>query len=740
MTEAIVQDPRPLLAVLVSLVATVFIVASYRSPNVREGWTVLAAVAKFAIVASMLPRVLEGTVFEWTVVELLPDIAFVLRADALGMLFAFLASGLWIVTSFYSIGYMRGLEEANQTRYFAAFAVSLSATMGIAFAGNLVTIFVFYELLSIATYPLVAHDETPEARSAGRKYLAYTMFGGGVLVLAGTVMVYWLTGTVAFTAGGIGELASADPGLAMLAFFLLAIGFGVKAGIMPLHQWLPEAMVAPTPVSGLLHAVAVVKSGAFGVSRVVLDVFGPELVFDLSLPFGFSAGLVLSTVAAITLTAASLIALRKDHLKQRLAYSTVSQLSYIVLGLGLFGWYGLVGALLHIPAHAFMKLTLFFCAGNLHVATHTDYISEMAGIGKRMPLTMGAFTVASLGMAGIPLLAGFVSKYYMLIGGVRMGMELTPVAYYLVGALLLSGVLNVAYFWPVIYTAFFEAEADHDAKPLVDFRMGGERRSTLAATDGGRPDDASTDGGRPDDDDETDGDDENDDETDGDDETDDDAVDVDDVVESVEGDAGGSDGSPTADDDAGVPDDSEIPDAELDDLPTDEKGVVRPDFDTSERDFSEPAERVDTGDYAVDQKPSDADVPFGVGRGDAGHDGDDDHPADHDDDHPADHDDDHGVDTGGDDRDDHHGDDHDAGHHDDDHGVDHHGGPPPGGWDHLRGLEALRGRESTWFTLGPILTAMGLAVLLGVIPYEMGFLELIELIVDTRLPEGVARP
>jgi len=197
----------------------------------------------------MLPAVLDGAVFEWSLGAFLPGgIKFVLRADALGMLFAFLASGLWIVTSFYSIGYMRGNDEVNQTRYFAAFAVSLSATMGIAFAGNLVTIFVFYELLSIATYPLVAHDETDEARAAGRKYLAYTMFGGGVLVLAGTALVYLIAGNVSFTAGGIEELA-ADPGLAMLAFFLLAIGFGVKAG-MPLHQWLPEAMVAPTPVSG----------------------------------------------------------------------------------------------------------------------------------------------------------------------------------------------------------------------------------------------------------------------------------------------------------------------------------------------------------------------------------------------------------------------------------------------------------------------------------------------------------
>ena len=728
MTDAFISDPRPLLAVLVSFVAAFLIVASHRSPNVREGWTIAASVAKFAIVASMLPAVLDGAVFEWSLGAFLPGVEFALRADALGMLFAFLASGLWIVTSFYSIGYMRGNDETNQTRYFAAFAVSLSATMGIAFAGNLVTIFVFYEILSIATYPLVAHDETPEARSAGRKYLAYTMFGGGVLVLAGTALVYLIAGNVDFTAGGIQELANADPGLAMLAFFLLAIGFGVKAGIMPLHQWLPEAMVAPTPVSGLLHAVAVVKSGAFGVSRVVLDVFGPELVFDLSLPFGFSAGLALSTIGAITLTAASIIALRKDHLKQRLAYSTVSQLSYIILGLGLFGWYGLVGALLHIPAHAFMKLTLFFCAGNLHVSTHTDYISEMAGIGKRMPLTMGAFTVASLGMAGIPLLAGFVSKYYMLIGGIRMGAELTPVAYYLVGALLLSGVLNIAYFWPVIYTAFFEAEDAHDAKPLVDFRMGGESRSTLAAADGGRAgDDAATDGGRPEDE----SDDSENDETEED--VDDAEADIDDVVESAEsGSPADAEQTESAGDDAELPDDSDIPDAGLDDLPTDEEGVVRPDFNTSERDFSDPAERVDTGDYAVDSRPSDADVPFGVGRGDESADRAE---ADAVEGDAAEADVDAAVEARRDD-----GESHGESHDDGNDRHDHAGGPPAGGWRHIDGLDALCGRESSWFTLGPILTAMSLAVLLGVIPYEMGFLELIELIVDTRLPEGVMRP
>ncbi len=595
-----IEDPRPLAAVLVSFVATFGILAAHRHPDIREGVTIVAALAKFGIVASMLPGVMDGTVYESNIGTFIAGIDFTLRADPLGMLFAFLASGLWIITSFYSIGYMRGLDEPGQTRYFASFAVSLSATMGIAFAGNLLTIFIFYELLSIATYPLVAHDEDDRSRSAGRKYLAYTMFGGGVLVLAGTVLVFWLAGSVTFTAGGIEGLAAVDPMWGRLAFVLLAVGFGVKAGLMPLHQWLPEAMVAPTPVSGLLHAVAVVKSGAFGVARVVLDVFGPELAYELGI------AVVVSSLAAFTLLAASFIAIRKDHLKQRLAYSTVSQLSYIVLGLGIFGWYGLIGALLHIPAHAFMKLTLFFCAGAIHVETHTDYISKMAGIGKRMPVTLGAFALAAAGMAGIPLFAGFVSKYYLLIGGFEMG----GIALYLAGALLVSGVLNIVYFWPVVYTAFFEAEDAHDAKPLVDFRPGGETRSTVARTDGGSREDEEID-----------------------------------------------------------------PDA-----------IGQPDFSgtSGRRDYSEPAERID-GEYAVDQHPSDHHMP--------------------------------------DDEDDH--DDHD------DH--DHHGGPPPSGWQRLTVGEAFHGRETTWFMLGPILASVTGAILVGVVPHQVLFLELIEIIVENAL-------
>ncbi|WP_436935500.1 proton-conducting transporter transmembrane domain-containing protein [Halovenus marina] len=482
MSETVVSDPRPVAAVLVSAVAIAFIIASHRRPNVRESWSVLAAVTKFAIVASMLPGVLGGTEYRWSMGTFLPGldgVELALRADPLGMLFATLASLLWVFTAFYAAGYMRGLDEHGQTRFFAAFAASLSAAVGIAFAENLVTIFLFYELLSVATYPLVAHDETEEARTAGRKYLAYTFFGGGVLVLAGTALVFVLTGTTTFGETAA-ELAASDPALARAAFGLLAAGFGVKAALMPMHSWLPDAMVAPTPVSGLLHAVAVVKSGVFGIARLTLEVFEPELVTDLGV------GVVLAAVAAFTLTVASIIALRQDRLKARLAYSTISQLSYIVLGLGVLGPTAIKGALLHIPAHAFMKLTLFFCAGIIHVETHTDYISEMDGIGKRMPLTMGAFAVAAAGMAGIPLVAGFVSKWFLLTGSVEVGQSIFAVV------LLISGVLNIAYFWPIVYGAFFESHDSADSKPLVEGRLGGGPAEGEPATDGGTeaPDDS----------------------------------------------------------------------------------------------------------------------------------------------------------------------------------------------------------------------------------------------------------
>ncbi|QLG48417.1 proton-conducting transporter membrane subunit [Natrinema halophilum] len=635
-----VADIRPLAAVLVSAVAVVLIVASHRRPNVREGWSVLAALAKFGIVGSMLPAVMSGTVFRWSLAEstgirFLDGIDFALRADPLGIFFALLASFLWIFTSFYATGYMRGLDEHAQTRFFASFAASLSTAVGIAFAANLVTIFVFYELLSLVTYPLVAHNEDDEARIAGRKYLTYTFFGGGVFLLAGTAMIYWLTSlvgqgpTLAFEAGGTEALAAAaqaEPVYAQTAFFLLIAGFGVKAALMPLHSWLADAMVAPTPVSGLLHAVAVVKSGAFGIARVILDVYGPDLIHDLPLdvPVVGEVGLnvPVAIVAAFTLTAASIIAMRKDHLKRRLAYSTTAQLSYIVLGLSMLHPYAIVGALFHIPAHAFAKLTLFFCAGSIHVETHTDYISEMAGIGKRMPLTMTAFTVGAAGMAGVPPIAGFVSKFYMLIGAGYMGTEGMGGEYWLfAGALLLSAVLNIAYFWPVVYTAFFESEDRHNAKPFLEFPRGGLPRSYSSE----EPTD-----------------------------------------ESVSADGG------------------------------------EPSVDGTESDDTEP-----DYEYAVDKYPSDHTTADATARDNDEHD---------DRDENEDHDGDtlHGESVGAID---HHGD-------HDDHLT---GGPPSGGWSRTSPRS-----ESTWLMLAPIAIIATGAIVLGVVPGYVVFLDL-----ATEIVEGV---
>ncbi|MFD1597637.1 proton-conducting transporter membrane subunit [Halobellus rarus] len=549
-----IDSLRPLAAVLLPALGVLTIVASHRRPDVREGFTILTALATFGVVASLVPAALSGTVHVSRLGTFVPGIDLTLSADPLGMIFALLASTLWLVTSFYSIGYMRGLDEHSQTRYFAAFAGSVGAALGVAFASNLVALYVFYELLTVATYPLVAHDESDEARAAGRKYLTYT-FGGGVAVLAGTVLIFWTTGTVAFTPGGIADLAAADPLVARAAFALLAGGFGVKAALVPVHSWLPDAMVAPTPVSGLLHAVAVVKSGVFGIARVVLDVFGPETVAQLGV------GLPLAAIAAVTIVVSSIIALRQDNLKRRLAYSTISQLSYIVLGLGLLSPAALIGGLLHIPAHAFMKLTLFFCAGAIHVETHTDEISDMAGIGKRMPLTMAAFGVASLGMAGLPLLAGFVSKWYLLIGSIDGGNAIFALV------LLTSGLLNIGYFWPVVYQAFFQTPEDSDAKPLVEFPIGGRR---VRADGGERPSD--------------------------------------DADEAT-----GERTDVAAEERADEPTEEDIePEAFVDtaeesgpDVPIDAAGRVEPDIEPSESESQVEIEARVEGEYAVDQNPSD---------------------------------------------------------------------------------------------------------------------------------------
>ena len=432
----------PLFVVLVSLAAVPLIILSRKFPNLRETWTIAASLIKFGLVLSMLPKALLNKVAEINIVEIFPGISLALRVDQFGIFFALIASGLWIFTSFYSIGYMRGENSHKQTRYFACFAVCLSATMGIAFAANLLTFIVFYEILTIATYPLVIHVEDREAINAGRKYLVYTLTAG-LFLIAASAWTYELTGTLDFRAGGLFADGLLNSQTAVVLFFLFTAGVGVKAAIMPLHSWLPTAMAAPTPVSALLHAVAVVKSGVFGVVRVVGFVFGPVIMA------AFGLNTILLVLAGITIIVASLIALRQDNLKRRLAYSTVGHLSYIVLGAALLTPAGLTGGMMHIAFHATMKITLFFVAGAIAVNLHRKNISQMNGIGKVMPWTMGAFTIGAVGLVGIPPINGFVSKWYLGMGSIESG-SLIPL-----GILVLSGLLNAAYFFPIVHIAFF---------------------------------------------------------------------------------------------------------------------------------------------------------------------------------------------------------------------------------------------------------------------------------------------
>jgi len=425
-----------------------------RWPNLREAVTLGTAALLFACVLGVLPTVLAGSIPQLFVLEMLPGIALGFRVEPLGMLFALLASGLWIVNSVYSIGYMRGNDEAHQTRFYVCFALALAATMGIAFSANLLTLFVFYEMLTLVTWPLVTHHGDDEARKGGRVYLGVLLGTSIVLLLPAVIATWAIAGTLEFTPGGIlgGKMSGATLG-GLLALYMFGIG---KAALMPVHRWLPAAMVAPTPVSALLHAVAVVKAGVFAVVKVIVYVFGVDALAATT------ASDWLPTVAGFTVIAASVVALRADNLKRRLAYSTVSQLSYVVLAAAILAPLSVIGATLHIAAHAVGKITLFFAAGAIYTAAHKTEVSQLDGIGRRMPWTMGAFAVGVLSMIGLPPAAGFVSKWYMLAGALQAEHWVA------VGVIAASTLLNAAYFVPIVYRAFFRAPqgAAHGEAPL----------------------------------------------------------------------------------------------------------------------------------------------------------------------------------------------------------------------------------------------------------------------------------
>ncbi|MBI2312324.1 MAG: monovalent cation/H+ antiporter subunit D family protein [Betaproteobacteria bacterium] len=449
---------NPAWAIAVPLAGSALIAATGKVPNLREAVTLVTALVLVSVVASIVPDVLAGARPQAVLTEVLPELALRLEVEPLGMMFALVASSLWIVNSIYSIGYMRGNREAHQTRFYVCFAIALGSTMGVAFAGNLLTLFVFYEMLTLSTYPLVTHKETREAIQGGRTYLGVLIGTSIAFLLLGILWTWQVAGTLEFTPGGIlaGKTGNAATGL-LLALYMFGIG---KAALMPFHRWLPAAMVAPTPVSALLHAVAVVKAGVFSVVKVIVYVFGVESLSGMKsvdwLPF----------VAGFTIIVASIVALRSDNLKRRLAYSTVSQLSYVVLAAALLTPISVIGAALHIVAHALGKITLFFAAGAIYTAAHKTEVSELAGIGRRMPWTMGAFAVGALSMIGLPPFAGFLSKWYILQAAVGGGQTVA------VAVIVASTLLNAGYFLPIVYDAFFRAPAhgghnsEHGEAPL----------------------------------------------------------------------------------------------------------------------------------------------------------------------------------------------------------------------------------------------------------------------------------
>lgn len=450
-SQAMLSNP----ALLVVLIPLVFAVLIFFLGEKRSGlgslFGVIASVATFAVTISMMKTVIGGGVYEVSLGEVVPGINFALRVDQLGLLLVFTAALIWVLATIHSIGYMS--HSHSKRRYFSFVALCLSWTVGVAISANLFTYLIFYELFSFSTYPLIVHEETPEALAAGKKYMIYILIGSS-FVLFSIIYTYFLAGTLDLSMAGIPTLAAQNRTALLVLFWGFMIGFGVKAAMMPLHGWVPQAHpVAPAPFSAILSGV-MVAVGAFGILRTVLNVFGVALIKSLNV------SLTLAYIVSFTIIVSSILALNQDNIKRRLAYSTIGQMGYIVLGTVLLTEFSVAGALVHIINHALMKGTLFMCAGNIIHQSGKIKVSEMKGLGNKMPLTFIAFTIAALGMIGLPPFAGFISKWYLAVGALDAN------GVFFVIVLLISSLLGGAYFLPVIYTAFFqkaegEAAAGH---------------------------------------------------------------------------------------------------------------------------------------------------------------------------------------------------------------------------------------------------------------------------------------
>ncbi len=446
------------LALCLPLLAALAIWFVGNSPNQRDAVTLITAGALLLVVLAILPLVLAELPVELELLAPVPGLKIAFAVEPLGMIFAGVASFLWMVNSIFSIGYMRGNKEPRQTRFYVCFAIAIGATMGLAFAENLFTLFICYEILTLSTYPLVTHHKNDEARQAGRTYLGILLGSSIVLFLPAIIATWVFTNTLSFTTGGImtGKVPHVV-GSVLLLLYLYGIG---KAALMPIHRWLPAAMVAPTPVSALLHAVAVVKAGVFTIVKVAVYIFGLDYLRELAL-----ADIALY-LAGFTIIVASIVALRQDNLKRRLAYSTISQLSYVIMAALILSPLSTIGAALHLAVHAFGKITLFMAAGAIYTAAHKINVSQLDGIGKRMPWTMGAFAIGALSMIGLPPAGGFLSKWYILLGALEAEQM------FALAVIVGSTLLNAAYFLPIVYAAFLKPEAtdahdhEHGEAPL----------------------------------------------------------------------------------------------------------------------------------------------------------------------------------------------------------------------------------------------------------------------------------
>lgn len=439
-----------ILSILVPLIGSLLVIATGKQPNLREAVTLTTATLLLSIVLAITDNVFQGVEIKLQLVELFPGLGITFHVEPLGVLFALVASFLWIVTTIYAIGYMRGHNEKNQTRFFCCFALSISSVMAICFSGNLLTLFIFYEVLTLSTYPLVTHAGNDAAKKGGRIYLGILLGTSVAFLLLAVLGTYSMTGTLDFRAGGIFD-ESHNKFILGVLLVLFCYGIG-KAAIMPFHRWLPAAMVAPTPVSALLHAVAVVKAGVFSILKVVIYIFGLDELKNLATTD------IMLYIGAATILLSSCIAMTKDNLKARLAYSTVSQLSYIVVGALLATSVASAGAALHIATHAVGKITLFFCAGAIMVASHKKNISDMVGLGRQMPITMIAFTIGAISIIGLPPMAGTWSKWYLTIGALEADKLL------IVATLMISSLLNIAYLLPIPIKAFFN-KSTGESKP-----------------------------------------------------------------------------------------------------------------------------------------------------------------------------------------------------------------------------------------------------------------------------------